>query len=25
VNFAMVLLLTYWPWITLVIPKLIFG
>lgn len=25
VNFAMVLLLTYWPGITLVIPKLIFG
>jgi len=25
VNFAMVLLLTYWPWVTLVIPKLIFG
>lgn len=25
VNFAMVLLLTYWPWVTLVIPKLVFG
>ena len=25
VNFAMVLLLTYWPWVTLVVPKLIFG
>ncbi len=24
VNFAMVLLITYWPWLTLVIPKLLF-
>lgn len=24
VNFAMVLLITYWPWLTMVIPKLLF-
>ena len=24
VNFAMVLLITYWPWLTLVIPNLLF-
>jgi TRAP-type C4-dicarboxylate transport system permease large subunit len=24
VNFAVVLLITYWPWLTLVIPKLLF-
>jgi TRAP-type C4-dicarboxylate transport system permease large subunit len=24
VNFATVLLITYWPWLTLVIPKLFF-
>ena len=25
VNFATVLLITYWPWLTLAVPKLIFG
>jgi len=25
VNFATVLLITYWPWLTLVIPRLLFG
>jgi len=24
VNFATVLLITYWPWLTMVIPKLLF-
>jgi hypothetical protein len=24
VNFTMVLLITYWPWLILVIPKLLF-